>query len=156
MINNLLPLLTFDNIYLVAKWGIIPFWFLLIVLPGHQITNFFVQSVIIPLLLATAYVYLSYSIYLDGNILGGFELYTGLDGLYSMFSNEAFLLIFWLHFLAISLFTGAWIIRDSKKYYIPKIITIPSLVLTYFAGPDGLVIYWFLRILFAKKISFND
>jgi hypothetical protein len=156
MINNLLTLLTFENIYLIANWGIIPFWFLLIVLPGHPITNFFVQSVIIPLLLAAAYVYLSYNIYQNGNMLDGFELYSGLDGLYSMFSNEALLLIFWLHFLAISLFAGSWIAGDSKKYFIPKIVTIPSLILTYFTGPVGLVFYWFIRIFFAKKITFND
>ena len=156
MINNLLSLLNFENIYLIANWGIVPFWLLLVIAPNHQITNFFVQSIIIPLLLGGSYAYLSYNIYMDGNILGGFELYNGLSGLYSMFSNEALLLIFWLHFLAISLFTGAWIIRDSKKYLIPKIVTIPSLILTYFTGPFGLVVYWFLRIFFAKKISFND
>ena len=156
MINNLLSLLNFENIYLIANWGVIPFWFLLIVFPNHQITNFFVQSIIIPLLLASGYAYLSYNIYLNGNILGGFELYNGLDGLYSMFSSEALLLVFWLHFLAISLFAGAWIVRDSKKYFMPKKLTIPSLVLTYFAGPIGLVFYWFIRIFFAKKISFND
>ena len=156
MINNLLSLLTFENIYLIANWGIIPFWLLLIILPNHQITNFFVQSVIIPLLLAASYAYLAYNIYLDENILSGFELYSGLDGLYSMFANEAFLLVFWLHFLAISLFTGAWIVRDSRKYLIPKIVTIPSLTLTYFTGPIGLVFYWFVRIFFAKKISLND
>ena len=108
------------------------------------------------LLLAIGYAYLSYTIYLDGNIFDGFELYRGLEGLYSMFANEALLLLFWLHFLAIRLFAGAWIVRDSKKYLIPKIITIPSLFLTYFTGPIGLVIYWFIRIFFAKKISFND
>ena len=156
MINNLLTLLTFENIYLIANWGIIPFWFLLIILPNHRITNFFVQSVIIPLLLAVGYIYLSYNIYLNGNIFDGFELYSGLDGLYSMFSNEALLLIFWLHFLAISLFAGAWIVRDSNKHFIPKIVTILSLLLTYFTGPIGLVFYWFIRIFFAKKISFND
>jgi len=156
MINNLLSLLTFENIYLIANWSVIPFWFLLVFLPSHQITDFFVQSIIIPLLLATGYAYLSYNIYLDGNILGGFELYSGLDGLYSIFSNEALLLVFWLHFLAISLFAGAWIVRDSKKYFMPKIVTVPSLVLTYFTGPIGLVFYWFITIFFAKKISFND
>ena len=156
MINNILSFLSFENIYLIANWGVIPFWFLLIVLLNHQITNFFVQSIIIPLLLAAGYAYLSYNIYLDGNIFGGFELYNGLDGLYSMFSSEALLLVFWLHFLAISLFAGAWIVRDSKKYFIPKIVTVPSLVLTYFTGPIGLVFYWFIRIFFAKKISFND
>jgi hypothetical protein len=156
MINNLLSLLTFENIYLIANWGVIPFWFLLVILPNHQITNFFVQSVIIPLLLAAGYAYLSYNIYIDGNILDGFELYNGLNGLYSMFSNEALLLIFWLHFLAISLFTGAWIVRDSKKYFVPRIVIIPSLFLTYLTGPLGLVFYWLIRIFFAKKISFND
>jgi flagellar biosynthesis protein FliQ len=114
------------------------------------------QSVIVPLLFAISYAFLSYNIFLDGNIFDGFELYNGLDGLYSMFANEALLLVFWLHFLAISLFTGAWLIRDSKRYFIPKIITIPSLILTYFSGPIGLVIYWLIRIFFAKKISFND
>ena len=156
MINNLLNLLTFENIYLIANWGIIPFWLLLIVLPNHQVTKFFIQSIIVPLLLGAGYAYLSYNIYLDGNIFGGFELYNGLDGLYSMFSSEALLLVFWLHFLAISLFAGAWIVRDSKRYFMPKIVTIPSLVLTYFTGPIGLVFYWFIRIFFAKKISFND
>ena len=156
MINNLLSFLTNENIYLMANWGIIPFWVLLIIAPNHQITNFFTQSIIAPLLLAAAYAYLSYKIYTEGNIFDGFELYSSLDGLYSMFANEALLLIFWLHFLAISLFTGAWMTRDSKKYLIPKIITIPSLILTYFTGPIGLVFYWFFRIFFSKKISFND
>ena len=156
MINNLISFLNFENIYLIANWGVIPFWLLLIFLPHHQITNFLVQSVIVPLLLAAGYIYLSYSLFTDGNMFDGFELYSGLDGLYSMFANETLLLIFWLHFLSISLFAGAWIVRDGKRYLIPKIIIIPSLILTYFTGPIGLVIYWFFRIFFAKKISFND
>ena len=156
MINNLLTLLTYENIYLIANWGVIPFWLLLIFLPNNQITNFFTQSIIPFLLLGVGYAYLSYKIYLENNIFDGFELYNGLNGLYSMFANEVLLLIFWIHFLALSLFAGAWIVRDSRRHYIPKIITIPSLILTYFTGPIGLVIYWFLRIFFAKKISFND
>ena len=156
MINNLISFLTYENIYLIANWGVIPFWLLLIFFPNHKLTSFFTQSVIAPLLLATGYAYLSYAIYLEGNLLDGFELYNGLDGLYSMFANEVLLLIFWLHFLAISLFAGAWIVRDSKRYFIPRVITIPSVILTYFTGPIGLVIYWFMRIFFAKKVSFDD
>jgi hypothetical protein len=156
MINDLLALVNSENIYLVANWGVIPFWLLLIFAPNHSLTNFFVQSIIVPTLLAVGYIYLSYNLYLENNIFDGFELYGGLDGLYSMFANESLLLIFWLHFLAISLFAGSWIIRDSKRYFIPKIITIPSLILTYFTGPVGILVYWFFRIFFAKKISFND
>ena len=156
MINNLLAYINSETIYLVANWGVIPFWLLLLVAPNHGFTTFLVQSIIVPLLLGTAYIYLSYNLFLENEILESFELYKGIDGLYSMFANENLLLIFWLHFLAISLFVGAWIIRDSKRFFIPKIITIPSLIITYFTGPVGLVFYWFFRIFFAKKISFND
>ena len=156
MLNDVIAFITTENIYLVANWGVIPFWLLLILAPNHGLTNFLAQSVIAPLLLAIGYSYLSYNLYLEKNVFDGFELYSGLDGLYSMFSNEILLLIFWLHFLAISLFAGAWIIRDARRYLIPKIITIPSLILTYFSGPVGIVIYWLIRIFFAKKISFDD
>ena len=108
------------------------------------------------MLLGVGYAYLSYKIYLENNIFDGFELYNSLDGLYSMFANEVLLLVFWLHFLAISLFMGSWIVRDGRKYLVPRIVTNPSLILIYFTGPEGLVIYWFFRIFFAKKISFND
>ena len=156
MINNLLDILSYENIYLMANWGVLPFWLLLIILPNHGVTNFLVQSIIAPLLLAGAYAFVAYNIFLEGNILDSFELYRGLDGLYSMFSNEAFLLVFWIHFLAISLFLGAWISRDSQKYMVPRFFVIISLILTYFTGPAGLLIYWFIRIFFAKKINFND
>ena len=156
MINNVLDLLSFNNIYLIANWGVIPFWMLLIILPNHSLTNFLVQSIIAPLLLTITYSYIGYNIFLEGNILNSFELYGGLDDLYSMFSNEGFLLIFWLHFLAVSLFIGAWIIRDSRRYMVSRTLVVMSLILTYFSGPVGLLIYWFLRIFFAKKISFND
>lgn len=156
MINNLLDILSYENIYLIANWGVIPFWLLLIILPNHGLTNFFVHSIVVPLLLASAYGFVAYNIFLDGNILDSFQLYGGLDGLYSMFSEETFLLIFWLHFLALSLFLGSWILRDSQKYMVSKFLVIISLILTYFTGPLGLIIYWFIRIFFSKKISFND
>ena len=148
--------MNYENIYLIANWGVIPFWLLLIIIPNHNITNFATQSIVVPFILACAYSFVAYSIYLEESILDSFELYGGLNGLYSMFSNEAFLLIFWLHFLAISLFTGAWIVRDSNKYSVARIFVILSLILTYFTGPLGLLFYWFFRIFFAKKISFND
>jgi len=156
MINNLLPLLRYENIYFIANWGVIPFWLLLIILPNHGLTNFLTQSVIVPLLLGAAYSFAAYNIFVEGNIFDSFELYDGLDGLYSMFANDGLLLIFWLHFLAISLFVGAWIVRDSRRYMISRTLVILTLILTYFSGPVGLIIYWFFRIFFAKKISFND
>ena len=31
MINNLLSFLSYENIYLIANWGVIPFWLLLVI-----------------------------------------------------------------------------------------------------------------------------
>mgnify|MGYP006105656013 CR=1 FL=1 len=156
MINNIEIFLTFENIYLLANWGVLPFWLMLLVAPNHGLTKFFVHSIIAPLLLASAYIFITYKIYLSGEIFEAFSLYLSLENLYALFSDEAFLLIFWLHFLSISLFIGAWIARDSHKYFIPRIVSVLSLVTTYFMGPVGLVVYWFFRIFFSKKIDFND
>ena len=156
MLENIEILLTVENIYLIVNWGIIPFWLMLVFFPNLSITNFLVNSVIMPLLLSTAYAYLAYKIFLDGNILSGFNLYNGIEDLYTVFSDELFLLIFWIHFLTLSLFVGAWISRDSQRYNISKPITIISLVITYFSGPVGLLFYWLFRIFFAKKINFNE
>ena len=156
MINNIEAYLTYENIYLVANWGVLPFWFMLIIIPNHTITRVMVNSIIAPLILGIAYIFVAYRIYLEGNIFQGFDLYFGIENLYSIFSEESFLLIFWLHFLAISLFVGGWIARDSVKYMVPKVLIIISLILTYFSGPVGLIFYWFFRIFFSKKISFNE
>ena len=109
-----------------------------------------------PLLFASAYIYIAIEIFLNDNIFQVFNLYFGLDEIYTVFSNEKFLLIFWLHFLSISLLVGSWITRDSIKFNIPKVLLSLSLIITYFSGPVGLVFYWFFRIFFSKKVSFND
>ena len=154
--SNFISFLTYENIFYISNIGVIPFWLLLIFAPGSLISKILVKSVVIPILLSTAYIFITYQIFVGENLFEIFEIYLGLEELYAVFSNEAFLLIFWLHFLSISLFAGAWIVRDGKKYFMPKILLIPSLILTYFTGPIGLVVYWFIRIFFAKKISFND
>ena len=156
MINNLITYLTYENIYLIVNWGVIPFWILLIIAPNQLITRILSRSILVPLLLASAYIFISYKIFNDGNIFEGFNLYADLNSLYAVFSNEAFLLVFWIHFLSISLFVGCWIAGDSQKYMIPRVICIFSLIFTYFTGPIGLVFYWIFRIFYSKKINFND
>ena len=156
MINNFEEYLTLENIFLISNWGVIPFWFLLLFSPNSVFTRFFVHSIVIPLLLGAAYIFVVYQIYLNNNFLDGFGLYFGIENLYAIFSDENFLLIFWLHFLSISLFVGAWIARVSFIYSIPKPLTALSLVTTYFAGPLGIFLYWVIRVFYAKKISLNE
>ena len=156
MIDNFLSFLTYENIYYIANIGVIPCWLLLVVSPNHIITKFFVKSVVIPLLLSTAYIFIAYQIYITENIFEIFNLYLGLDELYSLYSNEGFLLIFWLHFLTVNLFAGNWIVNDAMTYSVSKPLVIISLITTYFTGPLGLVLYWLIRIFYSKKINYYD
>ncbi len=156
MINDLLQFLNYENIYIIANFAVIPCWLLLIFSPGLIFTKILVKSVVIPILLSTAYIFIVYQIYVTENIFDIFKLYISLDELYALFSNEGFLLIFWLHFLTISLFTGNWIASDAQTYSVSRPLVIISLIATYFTGPIGLVIYWLIRIFYSKKINYYD
>ena len=113
--------LTFDNIYIFSSFGVLPFWILLILLPNSKITQIFVNSIILPIILSTAYIYVLYqSILLDEPFFDIFKLYFSIDNLYTIFATESFLLFFWIHFLALNLFLGSWVSRDSVKYNIPR------------------------------------
>ena len=90
MIDSFLNFLTYENIYYIANLGVIPCWLFLIMLPNHIITNFLVKSVIIPLLLSTAYIFISYQIFISENIFEVFNLYLGLDDLYALFFKRSF------------------------------------------------------------------
>tara|TARA_B100000315_G_scaffold245787_1_gene272242 strand:+ start:1822 stop:2295 length:474 start_codon:yes stop_codon:yes gene_type:complete len=149
--------LTFENIYMWANFGILPFWIMLIIIPNSKVTQFFVNSIILPLILSTAYVYIIYlTTLLDEPIFDIFRLFLSLDNLYAVFATESFLLIFWLHFLALNLFLGSWLSRDGIKYNMSRgLISVP-LILVYFTGPLGLVLYWIIRVFYAKRLSFHD
>ena len=149
--------LTFENIYLWITFGVLPFWLMLILIPGSKITQILVNSIILPLLISAAYVYLVYkTILLDEPVLDIFRLYLSLDSLYTLFATETFLLVFWLHFTAINIFVGSWLSKDALKYGISKKIVFVPLLLIYFSGPVGLVIYWMFRIFYARKIGFHE
>jgi hypothetical protein len=157
MLIQLQEYLTFENIYIFSNYGILPFWFLLIIIPNSKITQIFVNSIILPFILSTAYIYVIYqAILLDESIFDILRLYFNIDNLYTIFANESFLLLFWIHFLALSLFLGSWVSRDAIKYNIPRKIVFFPLILIYFSGPVGFVLYWFFRIFYSKKLGLHD
>ena len=157
MLSNIHDYFTFEVIYLWATLGVIPFWLILIFLPNTKATQILVNSIIAPLILAIAYGFVIYQTNLmEYSFLEIFQLYLGLDSLYTLFSYESILLVFWLHFLSINLFIGSWVSQDSVKYGIPRSVITTLLVLIYFTGPMGLVLYWMIRIFYSKKINFHD
>jgi len=149
--------LTFENIYLWVNFGIIPFWIMLVIVPNSKFTIFFVNSIILPLIISSIYIYIIYqAILMDEAIFEVFKLYMSLENLSQNLSNKIFLLIFWLHFVTINIFLGSWISREGVKYNIPRTLISIPLILVYFSGPIGLLLYWFIRIFYAKKLNFHD
>jgi len=157
MIDQIYTYFTIEMIFLWLNLGVLPFWLVLIIFPQSQICKVFITSIFPISIISLVYSYLLYSLFNDGyDFLRNFELYLGLNSILNLFSDRSFLILFWCHFLAINLFCGGWIVKDSQKFGINKILITLPLTLTYFIGPIGITIYWFIRIFYSKKISLYD
>ena len=157
MIEQIYNYFTIEILYYWVNFGVLPFWLILIFFPQSNLCRYFVTSIFPILLLSGAYIFMLYKSYLSSyEFLANFDLYLSISNLSNLFSNETFLMLFWIHFVSINLFTGGWIVKDSQKFGINKIILFLPLVITYLIGPLGILIYWIIRIFYAKSIRFYD
>ena len=157
MIEQIYTYFTIEILYMWINLGVLPFWFILIFFPQSHICRFFVTSIFPIFLLSGVYAFILYKSYLIGyDFDGNFLLYLGLDELSRLFEDNLYVMIFWTHFIAINLFLGGWIVKDSQKFSINKTFLIIPLVTTYLIGPLGLFIYWIVRIFHAKNINLYD
>ena len=157
MIEQIAIFFSIEMIYLWLNIGVIPFWFILIFFPQSKLCGIFITSIFPILILGSLYLYLFYYFLNSGyDFFENFNLYLGLYYLADLLENEAFLILFWVHFLAINLFCGSWIVKDSQKLNMSKILVFFPLIITYFAGPIGVFIYWLIRIFFSKSIRLFD
>ena len=148
---------SFEMMYLWLNFCILPFWFVLLFFPQSKICKIFVTSIFPILIFAIVDIYLIFEVYKTGfNLFDNFKLYLGLNELIYLFNETNYIVLFWIHFLAINLFCGCWIVRDYMKINMPKFLAFFPLVLTYFIGPVGLFVYWLFRIIFSKKFSLYD
>ena len=157
MIEQIYTYFTIDMLYYWVNLGVLPFWLILIFFPTSSLCRYFVTSIFPFIILSGAYIFLLYKSYLSSyDFDGNFNLYMGIDETKDLFSNKNFLMMFWIHFISINLFTGGWIVKDSQKLVINKFLISIPLIITYLIGPLGLLIYWLIRIFYAKNISLYD
>ena len=144
-------------IYLWLNFGVLPFWFILIFFPQSKMCKIFTSSVFPVIIFSMIYSYLIYTIFIDDyDFLKNFSLYLNFANLLNLFENSYFLILFWVHFLALNLFCGGWMVNDYQKFNIPKALIFFPLIITYFIGPLGIFLYWVIKIFYAKKISLYD
>ena len=157
MIEQIYTYFSIEMLYMWVNLGVLPFWFILIFFPQSHLSRIFVASIFPIFVLGGVYIFVLYKSYLIGyDFIGNFTLYLGLDELSRLFEDHLYLMLFWTHFIAINLFVGGWIVKDSQKFYIHKILVAIPLIITYLIGPIGLFFYWIIRIFYAKRISLYE
>ena len=123
MIEQIYSYFSIEMIYYWVNLGVLPFWFLLIFFPQSHLCRYFVTSIFPVFILSGAYIFVLYKSYLNSyDFLENFDLYLGINNILNLFSDETFLILFWIHFITINLFTGGWIVKDSQKFNINKTI----------------------------------
>ncbi len=157
MIEQIYNYFSIEMLYYWINFGVLPFWLILIFFPHSQLCRYFVTSIFPVFILSGSYIFILYKSFLGSyDFFQNFNLYLGINYTSNLFENESFLLMFWIHFVSINLFTGGWIVKDSQRYSVNKILLIIPLVFTYLIGPIGLFLYWLIRIFHTKSINLYD
>lgn len=133
-------------IFKIANISVIPAWLLLIIIPRSTITRKVVHSYLYPALLGVFYLFL---LVVSWGGEGGMDT---LENLKLSFQRDEVLVLGWVHYLIFDLFIGAWISRDATANGIKHLSIIPSLVLTLFVGPVGLLSYLILRTILLRRL----
>ena len=157
MIEQIYSYFTIEILYLWVNIGVLPFWLLIIFFPKSHLCRYLATSIFPIFLLSGAYIFILYKAYLGSfDFNNNFNLYLGLSFISELFRDNYYLLIFWTHFVSINLFVGGWILKDSQKFSINKILLAFPLIITYLIGPIGVFIYWIIRIFHTKRFSLYD
>ena len=137
--------MTADDLFPILNLVAMASWLPLVFLPRARLATTIVPTVV-PALLAFVYVALLASTL--GQTDGGFS---SLAGVRTLFEHPRALLAGWTHYLAFDLFIGGWELRDARERGIPHLLVVPALVLTFLAGPAGLLLYLAIRTLRGER-----
>ena len=140
------------DVFLVCNYGILPFWALLIISPQGEWTNRLVHSLLVPVVLATVYIW-AFVVNQDSPVDAGF---TSLAGVMIAFTSPWVALAGWVHYLIFDLFIGAWEARDAARRGIRHAYIVPSLLLTLLLGPAGLASYLLLRFALVRATTLGE
>jgi hypothetical protein len=77
--------------------------------------------------------------------------FTELDGIGELYRHPGPLTAGWLHFLALDLFVGAWMVRDGLEQRLPRLLILLCLPFAFIFAPSGLLLYIVLRFTMRRK-----
>jgi hypothetical protein len=135
--------MTYDALLQFINFSVLPAWVLLILAPRWKGTRAIVHSMLYPLVLGGIYIGCFIAVFMGEGASGG--SFTSIEGIRALFSSDVGIVIGWAHYLVFDLFVGAWEARDAQRRGFNHWLLIPCLLLTFMAGPVGLVLYLVLR-----------
>ncbi|GHA86957.1 hypothetical protein GCM10009069_07750 [Algimonas arctica] len=126
------------------NFAVMPAWALLIVAPRWRWTDRLIHSGLYPVILGLTYIGFMVCAIKFGTNSEPVN-FTTVEGIAAIFTHPFGLLTAWVHYLVFDLFVGMWEARDARRRGMSHFALIPCLVLTFMAGPAGLLLYFGLR-----------
>lgn len=133
-----------ELLFAAVNLAVMPFWFLVIFLPGWGVTRRAASSYGVLLPLPIAYAVLLVPKLPD---VVPVLLSPTLEAIASALGTPEGALLGWVHFLAFDLFVGRWVYLDSRERRVPWWVSSPILLLSLMFGPLGLLTYLLVRSL---------
>jgi hypothetical protein len=138
-----------DLVFTLGNVVVLPFWALMILAPGWQMSRRVMAS-FIPVLLVPACYLVGMAASLSAGGVDLSKLTPDASGLAVLLGTPAGAAVAWLHMLALDLFAGRWAYLDSRERGIPAALASVALLFIFLAGPFGLLLYLGIRR-FASK-----
>ncbi|GGD48585.1 DUF4281 domain-containing protein [Erythrobacter arachoides] len=143
-------LFTLANLWALVMWG------MLIALPRGKLLLAAVMYAGVGLLCLAYAVVLVLLVTgtLDGGGPGeGGASFTTIEGVRAIFGTDGGVTAGWIHYLALDLFAGLWIARDADAKRFSRLLQAPVLLLTFVAGPFGLLVWLLIRERRARQVG---
>lgn len=125
-----------EHIFGLVNLFILPGWLLLLLSPRWRWTHRLVYTGAYTAVYALAYTVLLVlalpEVSLDFSSLGSVT---------KLFEHPLMLLAGWVHYLAFDLLIGSWMLKDSQAKGIRHVWMVPVLMLAFYLGPLGFVVY---------------
>lgn len=131
-----------DTTFSLSSLTVLPFWMLMILLPGWSLTRRIMRSPLV--ILPPALIYAALVLPRSGEVFLAVTNPT-LSGIAGLLGSPAGATIAWAHFLAFDLFVGRWAYLESRRLGLSAWLVSPVLFLTLMLGPLGFLLYLILR-----------
>lgn len=137
------------TVYELSRWLARLGWLILAVslfVPASRPYAWPAAQFVIPAIFCLAYIFMVWQ-GRSGFKRYGLRTFFDLDHIGYLYTNRSALNASWLHFLALDLFAGAWIVQDGLSIGMPAWLILLCLPFVLMLAPVGLLLYFALRLL---------